>query len=366
MNMTVFNQDNDEWKTGKYSLFLGQAPGLYDNINVAHPKLFKYYKDQKSADWSEDEIDLEQSRIDMLTCKPEAREIMLENLALQWETDSFAARSIAPLFAPFVTNSEYWAALLKISEIEVLHALTYSEIVRVCMENPKDIFERIMKNDAIIGRLEAVSRAFNELKYAGAAYTLSLIAKEDAYPVVMRAVVALYCLERLQFVDSFAATFGVVEGEQCFQGIGKLVQKIMQDERFIHAEAGKYVIKHELSTDRGAAWFEKDKDIIRSMLDEVVQAEYKWNTYLFSNGRKCVGFTEQSGIDWIDYNAQEVYEVFGFEPPRKIEKNPLKYMENWLDLNKTQNANQEGDQANYRLNIIIDDLGDKIIEWSYR
>jgi ribonucleoside-diphosphate reductase beta chain len=364
--MSVFNQENDEWKSGKYNLFLGQAPGLYDSINVTHPKLFKYYKDQKSADWSEDEIDLEQSRIDMLTCRPEAREIMLENLALQWETDSFAARSIAPLFAPFVTNSEYWAAILKISEIEVLHALTYSEIMRVCMENPKDIFGRIMKNDAIISRLEVVSQAFQDLRIAGAKYVLGIIDDEGAYPIVMRAVVALYYLERLQFVDSFAATFGVVEGEQCFQGIGKLVQKIMQDERFIHAEVGKYVIKAELATERGKAWFAKDHTIVYAMLEEVVRAEYEWNSHLFSNGRKCVGFTEQSGLDWIDYNAQEVYEVFGFEPPRKIVKNPLKYMENWLDLNKTQNANQEGDQANYRLNIIVDDLGDKIIEWSYR
>lgn len=363
--MSVFNQDNQEWKTGKYNLFLGEAPGLYDSINVTHPKIFKLYKEQKSADWSEDEIDLEQSRIDMLTCAPEVREIMVENLALQWEADSIAARSIAPLFAPFVTNSEYWAALLKVSEIEVLHALTYSEIVRVCMSNPKEIFERIMKNDAIIGRMEVVAKAFNELKTAGAKYSLGQMTKEEAYPIVMRAVVALFCLERLQFVDSFAATFGVVE-TGVYQGIGKLVQKIMQDERYIHAELGKYAIQTELATERGKEWFEKERETIRAMIDEVVQSEYTWNTHLFSNGRKCVGFTQQNGVDWIDYNAQDVYKVFGFEPPRVVEKNPLKYMENWLDLNKTQNANQEGDQANYRLNIIVDDLGDKIIEWSYR
>jgi ribonucleoside-diphosphate reductase beta chain len=365
MNMTVFNQDNDEWKAGIYSLFLGQAPGLYDSINVTHPKIFKLYKDQKSADWSEDEVDLEQSRIDMLTCPAESRELMLENLALQWEADSIAARSIAPLFAPFVTNSEYWAALLKVSEIEVLHALTYSEIVRVCMDNPKEIFERIMKNDAIISRMNVIAKAFNELRIAGAKYVLGMITEQQAYPVVMNAVVALYCLERLQFVDSFAATFGVVE-TGVFQGIGKLVQKIMQDERYIHAELGKRVITVELATEHGQNWFRENSTTVREMIDEVVRSEYEWNDHLHSNGRKVIGFSHQGGVDWIDYNAQEVYEVFGFEPPRKIEKNPLKYMENWLDLNKTQNANQEGDQANYRLNIIIDDLGDKIIEWSYR
>jgi ribonucleoside-diphosphate reductase beta chain len=362
--MSVFNQNNTEWKDGRYSLFLGEAPALYDSINVTYPTLFKLYKEQKASDWSEDEIDLEQSRIDMLTCPPEVREIMVENLALQWEADSIAARSIAPLFAPFVTNSEYWAALLKVSEIEVLHALTYSEIVRVCMANPNEIFERIMKNDAIIGRMEVVSKAFDDLSHAGAKYKLGLIDDNRAYEIVMRAVVALYCLERLQFMVSFAATFGVVEAGY-FQGIGKLVQKIMQDERYIHAEVGKYAIKAELATERGKEWFSKNEMAVRTILEEVRHSEYQWNDHLHSNGRKVAGFSHIQCVDWIDYNAQDVYEVFGFEPPRKIAKNPLKYMENWLDLNKTQNANQEGDQANYRLNIIVDDLGDKIIEWSY-
>lgn len=363
--MSIFNKDNTEWKTGKYSLFLGEAPALYDSINVTHPKLFQLYEDQKSSDWSHREVDLEQSRIDMLLCPEGQRELMVENLSLQWEADSIAARSIAVAFAPFITNSEYWAAILKISEIEVLHALTYSEIVRTCMQNPNEIFERIMHNENITDRMTPISIAFSDLMKAGAEYTLGIITKDEAYPIVMRGLVALFCLERLQFMSSFAATFAVVESGW-FQGIGKLVQKIMQDERFIHAEVGKYAIETELATERGQKWFAADKDIIRSLIDSVVQVEYNWNKHLFSNDRKAPGlFTETLGYEWVDYNAQDVYDVFGFEPERRIKKNPLKFMDGWLDLNKTQNANQEGDQTNYRLNIIVDDLNDKIIEWSY-
>jgi len=361
----VFNKDNTEWKQGKYSLFLGQQPGLYDSINVTHPKIFELYKQQKSADWSEDEIDLDQSRMDMLSCPAEIREVMVENLALQWEADSIASRSIAPAFAPFVTNSEYWAALLKVSEIEVLHALTYSEIVRICIANPNDIFEKITQSDAITGRMEHVTTAFSGLARHGAMYSLGQLTDEQAYPVVMEAVVALFCLERLQFMVSFAATFAVVEGGW-FQGIGTLVQKIMQDERYIHAELGKYVLQVELSTERGKAWFIANSDKVKAIIDNVVQAEYAWNKHLFSEGRKVPGqFTEQLGYDWVDFNAQDVYDVFGLEPARRIVKTPLKYMDNWLDLNKTQNANQEADQANYRLNIIVNDYADEIIEWSY-
>lgn len=362
---TVFNTNNTEWKEGRYSLILGQEPALYDSINTTHPHLFKLYKQQKSADWSEDEVDLEQSRIDMLTCPEGERELMLENLSLQWEADSIAARSIAAAFAPFVTNSEYWAALLKISEIEVLHALTYSEIVRVCMKNPNEIFERVLKSEQMAGRMEPVAQAFNELVMTGAKYKLGMMSADECYPIVMRGITALFCLERGQFMVSFAATFGVVESGW-FQGIGKLVQKIMQDERFIHAEVGKYALSVELSTERGKAWFEQDKQRIKELIDSVKQVEYNWNKHLFSDGRKAPGkFTESLGYEWVDFNFQDIYDVFGFEVENRIKVSPLKYMDNWLDLNKTQNANQEGDQANYRLNIIVDDLGDEIIEWSY-
>ena len=111
-----------------------------------------------------------------------------------------------------------------------------------------------MKNDDITGRLTPISDAFKNFNWKEQG-TLGLVTDiQSSYDVVMNAVVALFCLERLQFVASFAATFAVVE-QGWFQAIGKLVQKIAQDERFIHAEVDKYVIKHELTTERGKIWY---------------------------------------------------------------------------------------------------------------
>lgn len=360
--MSVFNKENAAWKSGEYPLFLGESPGLYDSVNTPYPKLFDLYKKQKQADWSEDEIDLTQSRIDMLVCPPEMKDIMVKNLSLQWEADSIAARSIAPLFAPFITNSEYWAAILKVSEIEVLHALTYSEIVRQCLDDPKEVFTSIMQNEEIIGRLDPVSKAFSNLRICGAKYVLGMISKEEAYPVVMEALVALFCLERLQFMASFAITFAVVE-QGVFQGIGKLVQKIMQDERFIHAELGKEALLIEFATPKGRAWLTANKEVVKGIVDSVKQAEYKWSSYSFQEGRKCVGLNEKGLISWVDYNAQDVEDILELPVENRIKKSPLKYMDNWLDMNKTQNAQQEADSANYNLNIIVDDVGDEILNF---
>ena len=362
--MNVFNTSNTAWKGGTYPLFLGQAPALYDSVNVAYPEIFALYKAQKAADWSEDEIDLTQSRIDMLD-PDSGKDIMRLNLSLQWELDSVASRSIAPLFAPFVTNSEYWAALLKISEIEVLHALTYSEIVRQCIPDTKELFESIMESKEMTARASPVAAAFMALQKAGAEYTLGLITDDEAYPIVMNAVVALYCLERLQFMASFAATFAVVE-QGYFQGIGKLVQKIMQDERFIHAELGRIVIGIELQTERGKRWRKENNDEIAKIVDDVYYAEIEWSKYLFSQGRKIVGLNETILNSWVEENAEEVYDVLSIDTPFQTLPRvgtAIPFMANWLNMDKTQNAQQEADSANYNLNIIVDDLGEDVIEF---
>jgi ribonucleoside-diphosphate reductase beta chain len=353
----LFNQSNTEWKDGHHPLFLGQAPGVHDSIHVTYPEIFKLYKLQKSIDWAEDELSLESSRMDMLTCPEEIKDIMLKNLALQWELDSVAARAIAPVFAPFVTNPELWLALLKNTEIEGLHTLTYSEIVRQCIPDPKLIFDEVMKNDQMMGRMSIVVKYLSELDKAGAMYKLGMLTEEEAYPIIMLGWTALYCLERLQFMASFACTFAVVE-QGWFATIGKYIQKIMIDERVCHAQLGATVLDIELSTERGAAWGVQYRHEIKDLIDDVVKAEYIWAEYMFSEGRKVVGLNEQKLKNCILYNSYDIYETLRIPIVRTIKEQPIKYMDNWLDLNKFQNAQQEEASANYALNIIIDDIDD--------
>ena len=109
--MEAFNTQNTEWKDGRYSLFLGQKPALHDTINMNYPSLDKITRKQISNRWMFDEFNHDQSRMDLLNCPRSIYQIMLMNLAFQWEADSLASRAIAPAFAPFVTNSELWEAL---------------------------------------------------------------------------------------------------------------------------------------------------------------------------------------------------------------------------------------------------------------
>lgn len=687
--MSVFNANNTEWKTGEYQLFLGEQPALHDSINRPYPELFEKYKLQKSIDWDENEINLDQSRMDLMTCSKNNYDIMLKNLAFQWELDSVASRAIAPLFAPFVTNSELWAWYMKCSEIECvtpdtevltengwvrideleegtpiaqyntdnrnidfttptryvkkphkgvmykfwneqghfsqqvtpnhrmvlaypykykgdtfklakdvnfhgsnavvvagekidgswrefsalhafyvavqadgsvpnekytgarvgtvpycfglrkqrkidrlysickelgfnvkeinvaddtrrfyvdvplefshtdmksfewidlkevtkpwvdgfveeislwdgyrpekdnenykgfvkycstnfecidkaqtaitlggygthvselmpvgnrkvayqlsitsrwsragntinkeeveydgevycvtvptstflvrhngsisvtgncLHALTYSEIIRQCIPNPQEAISEAMDNNDILIRSTKVVEVFDNLEKIGAMYTLGLVDKEDTKVrnAILLGVIALYCLERIEFMSSFAATFSL--GEQgVFQGICKLVQKIASDEQ-VHYMAGEDVINIMKRT----GWLvdmHLIKDQIQDLVDSVVLQELTWNTYLFSEGRSIVGLNKGLLDEWVLYNAQDTYNILGLNNPHTvITENPLPWMENWLDLNKSQNANQEASNNNYTLNTVIDDVGDDELDFDF-
>ncbi|BCG50178.1 ribonucleotide-diphosphate reductase subunit beta [Ralstonia phage RP13] len=363
MTISIFNKENTEWMTGgSPNLFLGQAPALYDSINLKYPNIFKLYKQQVSQRWVETEFNHEQSRLDMLSCPRNIYEIMLINLSFQWELDSVASRAITPLFAPFVTNSELWAALNENQNMEIIHALSYSDIVRYCVPRPQEVFQLVMKNDQVLGRAEAVVKAFNKLSRAGAEYKLGYRKNDqDTYNVVFMGMFALYCLERIQFMSSFPATFSL--GEQgYFQSICKEIQKIMIDELFVHAALDKTVLEIEMQTERGQIALKQMRNELTAIADSVVDAELTFAPYLLGEGRSVVGLTVPLLHDNVFYEAQEPYDLLGldFKYPR-IEKRPLPWMENWIDIDKTQNAMQEADGNNYALNRIYDDLGDRIL-----
>jgi ribonucleoside-diphosphate reductase beta chain len=364
--MTVFNAANSGWKTKQYPLFMGEEMALYDSVNVNYKELFDVYKQQVSQRWVETEFNHEQSRLDMISCPKNIYDVMLLNLSFQWVLDSVASRAIAPLFAPFVTNSELWAALMENSNMEVIHALSYSEIVRQCVADPTDVFKLSVQNEKTIQRAVKVVSVFDELQKAGAEYTLGIRKNDQStYNIVFKGLVALYILERLQFLASFAATFAVVE-QGYFQSIGKMVQKIMLDEIFCHYTTDALALKIELSTERGKIAMRECKDEILEMIAEVRYQERQWSDYLFSEGRSIVGLNPLLLNEWVDYNAQAVYDGLGLSdniPFERVKQNPLKWMDNWIEIDKFQNCMQEADGNNYALNVVKDDITDEELDF---
>jgi len=357
-NVTVFNEKSTAHITGQYPLFGGQEPSLYDSINQPYPKFFDLMEQLKQIDWSQDDVDLTETRMDLLRCPKELRELMLYNLAYQWSLDSIAT-SIPTLLAPFVTNSEYGHVLARIGENENLHSVTYSNIVRQCVPDPQEVFDMVFKHDEVLERSSVIGQVLNDLKRVGAEYTLGLKTFEECKPFVLEGVIAIYALERISFMSSFACTFALAEQEY-FVGGARLVQKILQDE-MIHFETQRYALEILQEDPEFRELFVTHKDKHLAIIDGVVLQETSWNKYLFQGGRSIVGLNEGILNDWVRYNAQEVCDNLNLKPTFRITKTcPLPWFESdWMDLNNSQNANMEADATNYMVNAVSREVSGK-------
>lgn len=348
----VFNFNKTDYAAPP--LFLGQRPGLFDTVNRCHPEIWALYKAQKSLDWDENEFDYSSCNADFKQADRATYEMMIKTLAWQWEADSVASRAIAPVLAPFITSSELWACWQRISDNEVIHAATYSEIVRNSFDDPATIIDEILRVEQAHARLERVGTVFAQGFEASHRYALGQIDGDQAtYNTLFKLVVALYCMERIQFMASFAVTFAICDTGQ-FQPIGKAVQKIAQDELEIHAELDRVVLLHELQTARGQAAFAECHGELQAMIEEVVDSELRWIDYLFSEGRQLVGMNAERLVAWTLYCAKDVYQTLGlvggkYDFPAA---NPLKYMEKWLNISKTQASPQEQDIAAYKVGVM--------------
>lgn len=352
----TFNLDKTpQMYAGKSPLFFGESPGLFDTINKPYPKIWSIYKTMKSLDWDENEFDYKICNLEFKNCPKAVSEMMIKTLAWQWEADSVASRAIAPLLAPFITDSSLWAAWQRISDNEVVHAATYSEIVRLSFDDPQQVMKEVLEVKESLARLDTIKTVFDDLQMASHKYALNMMTADEAYPYLFKAVVALYVLERIQFMSSFAITFTICSSN-LFQPIGKAVQKIAQDELEVHVELDKEVLRIELQTERGKKAYKELKPFLKQMVDEVVQSEFDWTDYLFSEGRELLGTNKQKVKNWVLFNARDVYSFLDIETDHKLPKtNPMVHLEDWLNISKTQAAPQEQDNNQYKVNVIVRD-----------
>ncbi len=349
---TVFNYAKADY--AKPLLLLGERPGLFDTVNRHYPEIWALYKAQKSLDWDENEFDYSSCNAEFKSCSRSTYDMMIKTLAWQWEADSVASRAIAPVLAPFITSSELWAAWQRVSDNEVVHAATYSEIVRNSFDDPSVILGEILRVQQAHDRLGEVARAFAEGYDASHKYALGQLSNDQGtYNAVFMTVIALFCMERIQFLASFAVTFAICD-TGLFQPIGKAIQKIAQDELEIHAELDRMVLINELQTERGQVALAQCRVQIETMIEEVIDSELRWIDYLFSEGRELVGMNAERLSTWTLYCAKDVYQTLGITAGKYQLPiaNPLKFMEKWLNISKTQASPQEQDIAAYKVGVM--------------
>lgn len=345
-----------DYTTVRRSMFLGEPMGLIENLRNEFPLVWDQYKQLKSLDWDETEINIDSCKNELKTLPTEITELLINTLAFQFEADSSASH-IGRLMYPFVTNTELTAYLTELSKNELLHALAYKFIVESSFDNPALFIERVMEIQESFQRLDTVKKVFTEIFHLGNQYNSGVPLDEK---VVRKAILkfwaALLCLERIQFISSFAITFGLAE-KGYFVPIAKLVQKIATDEFQVHVQSDKIILKNELAIPEIFSLYLEILPEIEEIIQEVEASELSWlKGFLFKDQSVIAGIQCEKIEQFVIYSASEVYDFFGLTSPHgKVTENPLPYMNKWLVIDNNQPSPQEENVGNYLLGRFTDD-----------
>lgn len=340
---TVFNQYATGHITGQYPLFLGESGGFADTINNPYPQLEKFFQKQQSFHWNEFEVDLTQDRQDMLSAPPGKVALMVKTILWQSLVDSVAARSISGVLMDYVSNPTLEGLYNIIAYFESIHSRTYLHIIKQTFVDPNESLKEGYADQDIMGRSEVLRRAFDDL----------LNTPYDAPEAVKRkglykALVAMYMLERLNFMASFAITFGIAE-TGVFQGISQNVALICRDE-MLHAKVGEFILKTEMQEHPEV--FKELQPEIEAIFYEILQREKDWTDKLFSEGRYCENLTAERVKNYVMYEGGFVAETLNITDFAAPNTNPLPYMEDYINSDNVQVAPQELQISNYLVNSV--------------
>lgn len=362
----IFNTEKTVDQYSNVTLFGNGDVGLLDTVNKKFPKIFDLYKEMKALDWDELEFDFSQCLVDFEKAPKDVTEMMVKTIMWQWESDSVASQCPAVLIAPYEPCTELWEAELRINDNESIHGNTYSEIVRMGFPVPEDVLETMLQKTEAHRRLNVVGSVLKGLKRKSIllAYAKEfegkVVTEEDYLEDMILFYFTMWCLERVQFMDSFGTTF-VIAQSGWYQAIGQAVKKICQDEFEVHSEYRKEVVLDLISSPQGKVVFEKLKPKLVGILEDVVDSEIRWTTDdLFENDTKTlVGTNSKLMVQWCLFNAKAVANTLGLKTKYTFPKsNPMPVLEDWINMNKQQTAPQEQDNPAYKVNSVeVDDEG---------
>jgi ribonucleoside-diphosphate reductase beta chain len=340
---TVFNLQNRGHETSEYPLFLGDALGFVDTINRPYPILDKLFQEQAAQIWNEFEVDITQDRQDMLNAPKPLVDCMVKTILWQHLADSIASRSITGILLENVSNSDLENWYNAVAFFESIHARTYSHIIKQTFVDPNDALKEGYENFSVIQRSDVLRKVFDDLGNLPHDAPKEL-RREKLYV----ALAALYMLEGVNFMSSFAITFGIAE-LGIFQGISQLVVLIARDE-LLHARGGMHILKIEFENNPEA--YARIKPKIQEVFDAILEQEREWTNYLFSEGREILRLNKELVFEYVKFRAKPIADTLGLDSTGFPTKTPLPYMERYLDSSKVQVAAQEMQLSSYLLNSI--------------
>ena len=336
----------------KVPLFFGkESLGFQRYDNPKYKQIEEFYEKQMLLFWRPNEIDVTKDRGDFKTLSEQERFIFTKNLGYQILLDSIQSRGILHLLED-CTNLEIESFCETWAFFEQIHSRSYTHIIKNVYPNPSEIFDEISRDEEIIKRASSVTEYYDSL--------INNIGNETLYDKKKKlylTIVSIQILEFVRFYVSFACSYYFAEQNKMI-GNASIIKLINRDEN-LHGGFTRFLLKTlELNPDEGFQEVVKDcEPIVYKMWEDAANEEIEWAKYLFKDG-DLIGLNAEILSDYMKYLVNLRMKNIGMKPIFEKTKNPITWINKYVDSTQVQVAPQETEITSYLTSSLDSNIGD--------
>jgi ribonucleoside-diphosphate reductase beta chain len=348
MSYSIIN--TQELNHTKQPLFFGEGLGLQRYDTFRYKKYYDSFLNQISAFWRPEEVDITNDAAQFKQLPGQEKHIFTENLGFQTLLDSVQTRGIPNLLRN-CSNLEFEACANAWMFFEQIHSYSYTYIIKNIYANPSEVFDSFSQNKDIINRVSGVTKYYD--KYIDSLGSSIDEQKEALYLTL----VSINILEGIRFYVSFACSFAFAERGQ-MEGNAKIISLIQRDEQK-HLAVTQNTLNY-LRKEAGEGFqsiVKKCEPIVRKMYEDSANEEIQWANYLFKDGG-MLGLNADILTKFMFWLTNKRMKAIGLTPLNDVNKNPLNWMNSWMNSRAVQVAPQETENESYQVGAVKQDASE--------
>lgn len=342
MSYTIFNKESFDFM--KQPMFMGQPVNVARYDMFAHKKFDQLTQKQLGFFWRPQEINISKDAAQFASLPDHEQHIFTSNLKYQTLLDSIQGRAPHAILLPLVSDTglETWITTWGFSE--TIHSQSYTHILRNVFTNPSIVLDSIMGTPEILARADQISHYYDELYQVSHSKTATEYEKAKALYLCLMSINAL---EAVRFYVSFACSFAFAE-RGLMIGNSNIIKLIARDEA-LHLSGTQYILR-QMQDGNDTELMQKvaqdcEEESVK-IFCEAVEQEIDWAAYLFKDGA-MIGLNFKILRDYIHYIADQRMRSVGLPSKYPTRKNPLPWMNQYLDSNGVQSTPQETELTSY-------------------
>ena len=342
-------------------IFFGDYGGFIRVDRVSHEAARKLKENAEGNTWFIHEISMLQDKTKFDTLPEDVKRAFKLNICYQTLMDSGVTAGIGENIIKCVSTPIWDLLYRRISYEESIHAESYSFCLsEVFGSETSRILNLVYEDKHVQSRMEEEVNLFGDLDDA-----MKLDDIEVKKIALLRAILALYCLESIKFPFSFLVTFTINDSyNNAIPGFTNNIRLISHDELNTHVPTGILVMRilreeeHQgFSRLYKTGWF---KNNALKMVNEVVKQELEWAKYLFE-GKEVKGINYNVSEYFIKWRAGISLRAIGIEeddnPYKDYKDNSVtRFFDNYRDVNRQNAALQETSTVAYQKGQLTNDL----------